>query len=313
VRRWQRDPSAAPQLWFTYHVYHKAPDWIGPAASAALGIPYVIAEGSVAQKQRDGCWREGHAAAEAALRFADAVISINPADRAGVAAVRSRDTAPTPLPPFIDAERFVESGREASARLASFHLPDDSPRLIAAAMMRTGDKLASYRLLAAALARIERQPWHLAIIGDGAARTDVEAAFARFDRRRVCFLGLQSAEIVSAAMQSAALFTWPAVTEPIGMVLLEAQACGAPIVAGRRPGVQSIVVDGCSALLVPPGDERAFAEAVATLLEQPERRARMSASARDYVRARHDLPAAACALDRIIAEVIRARTMRHAR
>jgi len=33
-----------PDLWLTYHVFHKAPDWLGPAVSAALGIPYVIVE-----------------------------------------------------------------------------------------------------------------------------------------------------------------------------------------------------------------------------------------------------------------------------
>ena len=35
-----------PDLWFTYHVFYKAPDLIGPKVSAALKIPYVIAEAS---------------------------------------------------------------------------------------------------------------------------------------------------------------------------------------------------------------------------------------------------------------------------
>src|SRR5207237_9212235 len=37
--RWRRRPDAVPKLWFTYHLYYKAPDWLGPAVSAALGIP----------------------------------------------------------------------------------------------------------------------------------------------------------------------------------------------------------------------------------------------------------------------------------
>src|ERR1044071_801984 len=40
LRRWREQPEAAPELWFTYHLYYKAPDWLGPAVSAALGIPY---------------------------------------------------------------------------------------------------------------------------------------------------------------------------------------------------------------------------------------------------------------------------------
>ena len=47
-------PSCGPTLWFTYHVYYKAPDWLGPAVSAALGIPYVIAEASYAEKRAAG-------------------------------------------------------------------------------------------------------------------------------------------------------------------------------------------------------------------------------------------------------------------
>src|SRR6185437_15141645 len=83
VRR-VRAGGRPPDLWFTYHLYDKAPDWIGPAAAAALGIPYVVAEASVAESRAAGRWRPGHAAAAAALRQADAVIGLNSADRAGV-------------------------------------------------------------------------------------------------------------------------------------------------------------------------------------------------------------------------------------
>jgi len=32
----------APWVWFTYHIYYKAPNWLGPRVSAALGIPYIV-------------------------------------------------------------------------------------------------------------------------------------------------------------------------------------------------------------------------------------------------------------------------------
>ena len=54
LRGWRRDPAAAPDLWFTYHLYYKAPDWLGPAISTALGIPYVVAEASSAPKTGRG-------------------------------------------------------------------------------------------------------------------------------------------------------------------------------------------------------------------------------------------------------------------
>jgi len=66
IARWRGDDQ--PQVWFTYHLHHKAPDHLGPVVSRALGIPYVVAEGSTAPRQRDGPWAEGHEDALAALR-----------------------------------------------------------------------------------------------------------------------------------------------------------------------------------------------------------------------------------------------------
>ena len=50
VRRWRGAPDR-PDAWFTYHLYHKAPDWLGPPVAAALGIPYVVAEASHAPQR----------------------------------------------------------------------------------------------------------------------------------------------------------------------------------------------------------------------------------------------------------------------
>src|SRR5689334_9335213 len=54
--QWRQMPGTAPELWFTYHLYYKAPDGLGPAVCNTLGIPYVIAEASVAPKRADGRW-----------------------------------------------------------------------------------------------------------------------------------------------------------------------------------------------------------------------------------------------------------------
>src|SRR4029079_17595767 len=59
-----------PEIWFTYHLYHKAPDWLGPLVSKRLGIPYVVAEASYAPKQAGGRWDLGHHAVEDAIRSA---------------------------------------------------------------------------------------------------------------------------------------------------------------------------------------------------------------------------------------------------
>src|SRR3954465_6914313 len=70
-----------PRLWFTYHVYYKAPDWIGPRVADGLGIPYVVAEASRASKRAGGPRPLGHAGAEAALDRADAIFVLTALDR----------------------------------------------------------------------------------------------------------------------------------------------------------------------------------------------------------------------------------------
>src|SRR5262245_55798755 len=73
VRQYQaRAAAERPELWFTYHLYYKAPDWLGPAVCAALDIPYVVAEASHANKRADGRSEERRVGKEcSARRWAD--------------------------------------------------------------------------------------------------------------------------------------------------------------------------------------------------------------------------------------------------
>ncbi|MDH5247180.1 MAG: glycosyltransferase family 1 protein, partial [Betaproteobacteria bacterium] len=97
-----RNAIVPPDVWFTYHVYHKAPDWLGPAVSRALDIPYVIAEASSAAKQRDGAWAIGYQGALAAIEAASAAVSFNPVDLAGIRRVRGIASADAFVAPFLD-------------------------------------------------------------------------------------------------------------------------------------------------------------------------------------------------------------------
>src|SRR3546814_3848108 len=111
-------------------------------------------------------------------------------------------------------------------------------------MMRPGDKLKSYQLLAQALRAIPDIPWQLVVAGDGQARDAVMQAFAWALPERVRFLGLVQPEVMPALYAACDVLVWPAVNEAFGMVLLEAQAAGIPVVAGRSPGVENVVAEG---------------------------------------------------------------------
>ena len=293
LRLWRQRPAAAPELWFTYHLYYKAPDWLGPRISAVLGIPYVVAEASSAPKRIGGAWDSGQRAVEAALRRADAVFGLNPADRDCVLPLLRDPARWLALPPFLDARRY---DRRAA-------LSGDAPQLIAVAMMRPGDKLASFRLLGAALAELLDLDWSLDIVGDGEARAAVERALAPLGSR-VVYRGVLDESAIAAALAECDLLVWPAINEAFGMALLEAQASGLPVVAGANGGVPGIIASGATGLLVPPGDVAAFAAATRSLIGDARLRRAMSAAARAKVEREHDLPAAAARLAAAIERLV---------
>lgn len=311
LRRYRaRPPSARPELWFTYHLYYRAPDWIGPSVADALGIPYVVAEASHAPKRAAGPWAVGHAAAEAAIRRADAVIGLNAHDSACLRPLLRDANRLVPLRPFLDTAPYAQAAANRAAHrrdaIAAFALDAEAPLLLAAAMMRDGDKLASYRVLGEALARLRDRPWQLLVVGDGPARDAVAASLAPV-AARVRYAGERAADEMPARYAAADLLVWPAIREAYGMAILEAQAAGVPVVAGRTGGVPDIVRDGETGLLPPVGDAAAFADALRALLDDPARRRAMAARALQVVAADHTLDAAGRALDAALARAMTAR------
>jgi glycosyltransferase involved in cell wall biosynthesis len=286
VRRARAAPQTAPELWFTYHLYHKAPDWLGPDVARALAIPYVIAEASFAPKQASGPWASGHRAVECAIRAADLVIGLNPADRDCVLPLLSDPTRWLSIKPFLDTAGYAAAASPAAAGSAS------PPRLIAVAMMRHGDKLASYRVLGDALSRLLDLDWSLEVVGDGAARREVERALAAV-ASRITWTGALDATAVARRLAAADLCVWPAINEAFGMALLEAQASGLPVVAGAGVGVGAVIAPHETGLLVAPGDAAGFAAAVRSLIVDRDRRAAFAGAARRHALAEHDLAAAA--------------------
>ena len=90
-----------PDLWFTYHVFYKAPDLIGPKVSSTLKIPYVLAEASHAPKRAGGPWSMFHGEVEKAVAHADLIIGINSNDRAGIKQILGKNTRYEELKPFL--------------------------------------------------------------------------------------------------------------------------------------------------------------------------------------------------------------------
>ena len=263
-------------LWVTYHNYYKAPDLIGPSVARARGIPYVQIESTRAKKRLTGPWAGFAEAAHAAADAAAAIFYFTEQDRFALHRDRCGGQVLAHLPPFLPLDVLPPASTL------------DGP-MLAAGMMRDGDKLNSYRIIAEALAHMPGS-WRFELAGDGPARPEVETLMAPFGSK-VRFLGQLSREELAEAYAKASLFLWPGVNEAFGMVYLEAQAHGLPVVAQDRPGVRDVLLPR---KYPAPGDgPEALAAYTGNLLANPALRAEIGGDARDFISSRHLAPAAA--------------------
>lgn len=287
-------PRETPDLWFTYHLYHKAPDDLGPVVARALGIPYVVAEASHAPKQAAGRWAEGYRAAEGAIRAADRIYCLNPVDRACLEPLVRADVL-RDMPPFIDTAPFrVEGAERAAARAAlpgRFGFEPSAATVLAVAMMRPDQKLRSYAVLAEALRMLGDRPWNALFVGGGPAEAEVRRLAAPLGSR-VALAGPLGGRDLKAAYAGADIYAWPSVKEAFGLSFIEAAAAGLCIVAGRSGGIAHIVEEGRTGLVVPAGDAVALAAGLAALLADRDRARRMGEAGAARARTVNDVEAA---------------------
>ena len=285
-RKWRDEPK--PELWFCYHPYYKSPDLFGPTIAAQFAIPYVTAEASYSRK-RDGMgWAAFQKRVADAIRQAAINIAFTERDRKGLEDV-------FPKARIAEVRPFIET-----ALFEAITPTPDPQRLMTVAMMRAGDKMASYKMLAAALRTIEDRPWTLGIIGDGPLKTDVQALFAGFAPGRIDWLGQREPEEIADLLSTSGIYVWPGCGEAYGLAYLEAQAAGLPVVAQETAGVPAVVEADMTGLLTPDGNTEAYARAIAGLLEERGRRDAMASAARRFVIDERSLAGASHQLDLIL-------------
>jgi starch synthase len=93
--------------------------------------------------------------------------------------------------------------------------------------------------------------------------------------------GMLAKTEVIQILSHATVFVCPSEYEPLGIVNLEAMACGCAVVASAVGGIPEVVAEGVTGLLVPPGDDAALAEAVNALIREPGRAAAYGARGRE--------------------------------
>ncbi|MGH6651905.1 MAG: glycosyltransferase family 4 protein [Sphingopyxis sp.] len=119
-----------------------------------------------------------------------------------------------------------------------------------------------------------RAPVQALVVGAGPAA----AAFAALPG--AVLTGHLEGVDLARAVASADIMLGPSTTETFGNVVLEAMACGVPVVSADAPSARALLIDGDTGLLCPARDVGAYAEAILRLIDAPDIRRAMGASAR---------------------------------
>jgi len=298
----------AVDLWLTYHTYYKAPDLIGPDVCSSLRLPYVIFQGSYASRvSRSTLTRPGFVLNRKALLAADLVLTNRRDDLVNLQRLLPPERLGY-LPPGIDPSRFIRDN-DARRRMRRQWRAGGQPVIVTAAMFRADVKTRGLIKVIESCGRLLQQghAFLLVIAGNGRERRRLASLAAKLLGDRVIFTGRIDRDRMFELYSGGDLFVFPGINESLGMVYLEAQSCGLPVVAYDNGGIPEVVDAGRTGLLTEPFDDRGFDQAVIRLLTGREEREQMGVRAAAHIRRRHDLERNYALLEQLLLEAVRRR------
>ena len=131
--------------------------------------------------------------------------------------------------------------------------------------------------------------WQARLVGEGPLLAELRQQATALGLAELEFTGPRQQAEVRSLMEKADVFVLPCVVAPDGdmdgipVTLMEAMACGCPVVSTRVSGIPELVIDGETGLLLEPADAPALAKAIARLNGDPDLVVRLSRGGRDWV------------------------------
>lgn len=182
----------------------------------------------------------------------------------------------------IDVDRIARL--EPASVHAEFWLPTLAPVIgnIGALVPHKGQR---HFIDAAAIVVREVPDARFVILGEGELREALEHQIRHLHLERHVFLPGFRADVL-ALLKGFDVFVMSSETEGLGTSILDAMACGKPVVGTRAGGIPEVVEDGVTGFVVPTHDPKSMARAIIGLLQDPERRARLGQAGLARVRER---------------------------
>ncbi|WP_182346946.1 glycosyltransferase family 4 protein [Tomitella gaofuii] len=271
--------------------------WFGAAAPLALLGPAMRRAGAerivASTHGHEVGWSMLPGARQSLRRIgddADVITYVSRYTRGRFAAAFGPNAALEHLPPGVDSDGFRPDPAARTALRRRYRL-GERPVIVCLSRLvpRKGQDML-IRALPRIRARVSGAT--LLIVGGGPSADTLHALARRMDvEDHVVFTGSVPGGELVAHHNVADVFAMPCRTrgagldvEGLGIVFLEASACGVPVVAGDSGGAPETVLDGETGRVVDGRDVEEIAGAVAGVLEDPDRAARMGAAGREWVR-----------------------------
>ncbi len=273
-----------PDVFFTYHTYYKAPDPIGFLLAWWFRKPYFIFEGMYARlaARRLGYWF-GYFLNRSALRYATKIFCDKSEDFLFL-----QEWFPSEklqyLPPSVDVELFTMAKKERSVTRERLGL--DGVVIVTIAMLRADRKTEGVKFLLRCLGRLRAEGlrFQWLHVGGGVCRQEVQKLCVQMLGKHGRLLGTQEAKDVRKILAAADVFAFPGLDEGFGLVYVEAQAAGLPVVAFKNGGIPDAVKEGVTAFLTPVLEEETYCSALRALVEEKRLREEMGHAAEIFVR-----------------------------
>ena len=188
----------------------------------------------------------------------------------------------------VTVHEGIDLGRVAAATRANIHeelwLPHGAPVVgnVGALVPHKGQK---HLIEAAALVVRQVPDARFVIAGEGELRQSLEHQIKHLGLEKHVMLAGFRPDVLSVH-KAFDIFVMSSVTEGLGTSILDAMACGRPVVGTAAGGIPEVVKDGETGILVPPRDHEAMADAIVKLLKDEPLRKRMGAAGLSLANAR---------------------------
>ena len=195
------------------------------------------------------------------------------------------------VPNGVDVELF-HPGVDGSVVRQQYNIPEDSAVILFVGALDRAHHFKAVDYLIKTFTLIPNKRILLLIVGDGDLRQQFKQLAALSGvADRVIFTGTVPNEELPPYYAAADIFVLPSFPpESFGIVLIEAMACGMPVIAHDIPGVRSVVTDGEDGFLVQPGSSDALTDKIYLLLDNPFLRNEMGKQGQEEVEAKYGWP-----------------------